>query len=33
MHRLLPLAWKEAARTAGKTLSLPDGMLAAVWPA
>jgi hypothetical protein len=28
----LPLAWKEAARTAGKTLSLPDGMLAAVWP-
>jgi hypothetical protein len=28
----LPHAWKEAARTAGKTLVLPDGMLAAVWP-
>jgi hypothetical protein len=28
----LPQAWKEAAKTAGKTLELPDGMLAAVWP-
>jgi hypothetical protein len=28
----LPQAWKEAARTAGKPLMIPDGMLAAVWP-
>ncbi len=28
----LPRAWKDAARIAGKTLALPDGMLGAVWP-
>ncbi len=28
----MPQAWKEAARTAGKPLMIPDGMLAAVWP-
>jgi hypothetical protein len=28
----LPRVWKEAARAADRTLMLPDGMLAAVWP-
>ncbi len=28
----LPQAWREASKTAGKALLLPDGMLAEVWP-
>lgn len=28
----MPQAWKEAARTAGQDLMIPDGMLAVVWP-
>jgi len=28
----LPSAWRDAARAAGKTLDLPDGLAAAVWP-
>jgi hypothetical protein len=28
----MPLAWREASRTAGDRLSIPDGLLAAVWP-
>jgi hypothetical protein len=28
----LPLAWKDAAKTAGRTLMIPDGMFSVVWP-
>jgi len=28
----LPQPWRDAAKRAGKTLALPDGILAAVWP-